>query len=74
MAGLRPKRRRRRAKPDATLLVENQRLKRENQRLTAKAETVLAARQAVLDEAYAAPRTLRSATTAAANSATGSLE
>ncbi len=44
LAGLAPKRRGRKASPDAPLLAENERLKRENQRLTAKlrqAETII---------------------------------
>ena len=43
-AGLTPKRRGRKAAPDASLIAENDRLKRENQRLTAKlrqVETIL---------------------------------
>ena len=44
LAGLTPKRRGRKAKPDAPLITENERLKRETQRLTAKlrqAETII---------------------------------
>ena len=44
LAGLTPKRRGRKAKPDAPLIAENERLKRENQRLAAKlrqAETII---------------------------------
>jgi transposase len=44
LAGLTPKRRGRKAAPDAPLVAENQRLQRENQRLTAKlrqAETII---------------------------------
>jgi transposase-like protein len=44
LAGLTPKRRGRKAAPDAPLVAENQRLRRENQRLTAKlrqAETII---------------------------------
>ncbi len=44
LAGLTPKRRGRKANPDAPLIAENQRLKRETQRLTAKlrqAETII---------------------------------
>jgi hypothetical protein len=44
LAGLTPKRRGRKANPDAALIAENQRLKRETQRLAAKlrqAETII---------------------------------
>ena len=44
LAGLAPKRRGRKASPDAPLVVENERLKRDNQRLTARlrqAETII---------------------------------
>jgi transposase-like protein len=44
LAGLMPKRRGRKANPDAPVIAENQRLKRENQRLAAKlrqAETII---------------------------------
>ena len=44
LAGLTPKRRGRKANPDAPLIAENERLKRETQRLTAKlrqAETII---------------------------------
>jgi len=44
LAGLAPKRRGRKASPDAPLAVENERLKRDNQRLTARlrqAETII---------------------------------
>jgi transposase-like protein len=44
LAGLTPKRRGRKASPDAPLVAENDRLRRENQRLTAKlrqAETII---------------------------------
>jgi hypothetical protein len=44
LAGLTPKRRGRKAKPDALLIAENERFKRENQRLSARlrqAETII---------------------------------
>jgi transposase len=57
LAGLTPKRRGRKANPDAALIAENQRLKRETQRLAAKlrqAETIIEV-QKKLSEVLAIP-------------------
>ena len=58
LAGLTPKRRGRKANPDAPLIAENQRLQRETQRLAAKlrqAETIIEV-QKKLSEIWAFPR------------------